>query len=327
MIYRRLGNSGLQLSALSLGSWITFGNQIDDHCAHDLMARAYDAGINYFDNAEGYAAGRSEELMGRILSKLHWPRDTYVVSSKVFWGGDRPNQTGLSKKHVIEACHGAMRRLRVDYLDLYVCNHPDPNTPIEETVRAMDLLVRQGKVLYWGTSEWSAQQITEAHEIAIRHNLVPPNVEQAQYNLLCRKRVEEEYKPLYSDIGLGLTSASPLAAGYLTGKYNQGIPENSRLSRPENVWLLQRWERLRSRGLVQVLEKLSAIAVKIGYPLPALAVAWSLKNLDVSSVITGASAVDQLDQNLVALELLGHLNEEIMSEIDAAIGDFSEFDA
>ncbi len=214
MIYRRLGNSGLQLSALSLGSWITFGNQIDDHRVEAIMGRAYDAGVNFFDNAEGYAAGRSEEVMGKLLDRFHWPRDSFVVSSKVFWGGDRPNQTGLSKKHVVEACNAALRRLRVDYLDLYLCNHPDPNTPVEETVRAMDTLVRQGKVLYWGSSEWTAQQIMEAYGIAIQHHLSPPNLEQSQYNLICRQRVEDEYSRLYTSIGMGLTTSSPLASGW-----------------------------------------------------------------------------------------------------------------
>src|SRR5436190_15344727 len=224
MKYRHLGTSGLQLSELSFGAWVTFAQQISNQTAEELMTIAYDNGANFFDNAEAYAEGRAEIVMGDILKKKGWPRDTFVLSSKVFWGGDLPNQEGLSRKHVFEACHAALRRLQVDYLDLYFCHRPDPNTPIEETVRAMSDLVAQGKVLYWGTSEWSAAEITEAHRIADKLRLVPPTMEQPQYNMFHRERVEQEFAPLYDQFGIGLTTWSPLASGLLTGKYNQGNP-------------------------------------------------------------------------------------------------------
>ena len=229
MEYRRLGKSGLQVSALSFGSWVTFANQIGDNIAEECMKVAYDNGVNFFDNAEAYASGKSEIVMGNILKKMNWDRSSYVLSSKVFWGGKLPNQIGLSRKHVMEACHNALKRLQVDYLDLYYCHRPDKNTPIEETVRAMDTLIQQGKVLYWGTSEWSAQEIMEAYGIARQYNLTPPTMEQPQYNMFHRERFENEYARLYSEIGLGTTIWSPLASGLLTGKYNDGMPKDTRL--------------------------------------------------------------------------------------------------
>lgn len=327
MQYRRLGKSGLQVSALSFGSWVTFGDQSSNKTAESCLELAYDSGINFFDNAEGYAGGQSEEVMGTAISKFGWARDSFVVSSKVFWGGDKPNQIGLSKKHVVEACEAALRRLRVDYLDLYYCHRPDPNTPIEETVRAMDVLIQQGKILYWGTSEWSAQEIMEAYSIARQYNLTPPTMEQPEYNILKRHRFEVEYARLYSQIGLGTTTFSPLAGGILTGKYNEGIPENSRLAYTEFDWMQEKLARLQAQGGIQVLQELAAIAQKLGASLPQLSIAWLLKNPNVSSVILGASRPEQLEQNLKALDILDILNDEIMDEIEIAISRFQEIDA
>jgi len=247
MQYRRLGKSGLQVSELSLGSWVTFGKQVDTGDAKTLMSAAYDAGVNFFDNAEGYESGASEVVMGKALKDLKWGRDSYIVSSKVFWGGQKPTQRGLSRKHVTDACHAALRRLQVDYLDLYFCHRPDVDTPIEETVRAMHDLIQQGKVLYWGTSEWSAQKITEAHAAAREWHLTPPTMEQPQYNLFERAKVEGDYLPLFDTFGLGTTIWSPLASGILTGKYNDGIPADSRVMLPGYEWLRDELNRLRGR--------------------------------------------------------------------------------
>ncbi|MDE0767502.1 MAG: aldo/keto reductase [Opitutaceae bacterium] len=326
MLYRRLGKSGLKVSALSFGSWVTFGQQVGNSVAESCLKTAYDAGINFFDNAEVYANGQSEEVMGAILSKFAWSRDTYLVSSKVFWGGDLPNQTGLSRKHVTEACHAALKRLRVDYLDLYYCHRPDPETPIEETVRAMDTLIQQGKVLYWGTSEWSAQEIMEAYSIARQYNLTPPTMEQPHYNMLRRERVENEYARLYESIGLGTTTFSPLAAGILTGKYLNGIPDDSRLSIENMAFLRDRWDRYSENGIAPVLETLESIAQKIGANLPQLGIAWCLKNPNVSSVILGASKLEQLENNLASLNFLDNLDEELMGEIDIALSPLKELD-
>ena len=326
MLYRRLGKSGLKVSALSFGSWVTFGQQVGNSVAESCLKTAYDAGINFFDNAEVYANGQSEEVMGAILSKFAWSRDTYLVSSKVFWGGDLPNQTGLSRKHVTEACHAALKRLRVDYLDLYYCHRPDPETPIEETVRAMDTLIQQGKVLYWGTSEWSAQEIMEAYSIARQYNLTPPTMEQPHYNMLRRERVENEYARLYESIGLGTTTFSPLAAGILTGKYLNGIPDDSRLSIENMAFLRERWDRYSENGIVPVLETLESIAQKIGANLPQLGIAWCLKNPNVSSVILGASKLEQLENNLASLSFLDNLDEDLMGEIDIALSPLKELD-
>jgi len=326
MLYRRLGKSGLKVSALSFGSWVTFGQQVGNSVAESCLKTAYDAGINFFDNAEVYANGQSEEVMGAILSKFGWSRDTYLVSSKVFWGGDLPNQTGLSRKHVTEACHAALKRLRVDYLDLYYCHRPDPETPIEETVRAMDTLIQQGKVLYWGTSEWSAQEIMEAYSIARQYNLTPPTMEQPHYNMLRRERVENEYAQLYESIGLGTTTFSPLAAGILTGKYLNGIPDDSRLSIENMAFLRDRWDRYSENGIAPVLETLESIAQKIGTNLPQLGIAWCLKNPNVSSVILGASKLEQLENNLASLNFLDNLDEELMGEIDIALSPLKELD-
>ncbi|SKA14222.1 potassium channel beta subunit family protein [Novilysobacter spongiicola] len=323
MQYRRLGSSGLQLSALSFGAWVTFASQVGRSVARDLIATAWDNGINFFDNAEGYANGQAESMMGDVIADLRLPRDGYCVSSKVFFGSasdPRPTQKGLSRKHVTDACHGALQRLRVDYLDLYYCHRPDPDTPIEETVWAMDALVRQGKVLYWGTSEWSATQIREAHRIARHHHLHPPTMEQPQYNLLHRERVELEYAPLYAEFGLGTTTWSPLSSGLLTGKYNDGIPEQTRLGHEGHGWLkrmvlgdaeAQRLERVR---------RFTATAGRLGVAPAPLAIAWCLRNPHVSSVILGASHPEQLLQNLKAVELSDGLDDAAWQQVRAAVG-------
>ncbi len=278
MKYRRLGKAGVKVSELSFGSWLTFGNQIPDDVAEGLMQKCYDNGINFFDNAEGYARGRSELVMGKILRKTGWPRDTWLVSSKVFFGAaeepQKPNQYGLSRKHVFEACHAALRRLQVDYLDFYFCHRPDPETPIEETVRIMSDLVAQGKVLYWGTSEWSAQEIMQSYSVARQYNLVPPTIEQPQYSLLVRERVEKEYARLYLEIGLGTTIWSPLASGLLTGKYNDGIPKGARLGIEANEWLR---EFVFSEQRVAKVKQLASVASDLGISQAVLAVAWCLK--------------------------------------------------
>src|SRR4051794_10166218 len=285
MNYRRLGKSGLQLSELSFGAWVTFAQQITEATAEELMTIAYDAGVNFFDNAEAYAAGQAEIVMGNILKRKGWPRDTFVVSSKVFWGGDRPNQEGLSRKHVMEACHAALRRLQVDYLDLYFCHRPDPDTPIEETVAAMDMLVRQGKVLYWGTSEWPAEAIRTAHRIARANHLVAPQMEQPQYNLFHRDRVEIEYKPLYRELGIGTTTWSPLSSGLLTGKYNDGIPPGSRLDTPGYEWLQRNLVEGDGPARIAKVKRLADVARDLGVSIAQLAIAWCLKNPYVSTVM------------------------------------------
>jgi voltage-dependent potassium channel beta subunit len=323
MLYRPLGKSGLQVSALSFGAWVTFGKQIGDPVARQLMHAAYDAGVNFFDNAEAYADGKAELVMGAILKQSGWRRSSYLVSSKVFfgWEDDRPNQTGLSRKHVVEACHDALRRLQVDYLDLYYCHRPDPAVPVEETARAMHDLIVQGKVLYWGTSEWSPDQIKAAHAACARLGLHAPVVEQPQYNLFHRSRVEKEYAPLYKAPGLGTTIWSPLASGLLTGKYNAGVPQGSRLKAPGMEWL--RDLILQQPGIEKKLAavpKLAAIAAGLDTSLPRLAIAWCLKNPHVSTVILGASRVEQLQENLGALDLLEKLTPALMKRIDAISG-------
>jgi voltage-dependent potassium channel beta subunit len=317
MEYRRLGNAGLQVSALSLGSWVTFGAQIENNLAEQLMVTAYEAGINFFDNAEVYAHGESEIVMGNILKKMAWDRTSYVVSSKVFFGDGRtkPNQRGLSRKHIFEACHDALRRLQVNYLDLFFCHRPDPNTPIVETVWAMNHLIQQGKVLYWGTSEWSAQEITEAHLVAERYNLIGPTMEQPQYNMLHRERFEKEYASLYKNYGLGTTIWSPLASGLLTGKYNNGMPkEETRLSRSE--WLR---EMVLQEERIAKARLLSGFAQELGISATNMSLAWCLKNPHVSTVILGASKLSHLTDNLKALEYVPLLTDEVMAKIDTIL--------
>jgi voltage-dependent potassium channel beta subunit len=319
MEYRRLGRSGLQLSELSLGSWVTFGKQVQEKEAMSLMALAYDAGINFFDNAEGYEAGESEALMGAALEKLGWSRDSYVVSSKVFWGGSKPTQRGLSAKHVTEAAHAALQRLRTDYLDLYFCHRPDIDTPIEETVRAMHNLVTQGKVLYWGTSEWSAQQITEAWGVAREQHLTPPTMEQPQYNLFNREKVESEYLPLYDLMGLGTTIWSPLASGILTGKYNDGMPDDSRMALPGYEWLRRLWESPTGKDRLEKIKRLGVVADEAGLPLAHLALLWCLRNPRVSTVILGASKLAQLEDNLKALDAKDLLTPDLIAAVESIV--------
>lgn len=318
MEYRRLGKSGLQVSVLSLGAWLTFGKQIADNTAEECMKTAYDNGINFFDNAEIYSRGQAEIVMGNSLKKMGWNRDTFVVSSKVFFGtgGKLPNQTGLSRKHVIEACHAALQRLQVDYLDLFFCHRPDKNTPIEETVWTMHNLIEQGKILYWGTSEWSAQEIQEAYGVARQYNLMPPTMEQPQYNLFWRDRVEVEYAKLYQEIGLGTTIWSPLASGILTGKYNDGMPEDTRLGMEGLEWLKD--AHLTQQNLEKV-RQLTVFAQELGTSMALLALAWTIKNPNVSTAITGASKVSQLQENLKALEVVKLLTPEVLAKIEEIV--------
>lgn len=320
MEYRRLGSSGLQISALSLGSWLTFGKQISDDVAEELMSVAYDAGINFFDNAEIYARGQSEIVMGNILKKKGWDRSSYLVSSKVFFGTEgkdaKPNQKGLSRKHVIEGCHGALKRLQVDYLDLYFCHRADKQTPIEETVWAMHQLIMQGKILYWGTSEWDATEILEAISIAKQHHLIGPVMEQPQYNMLTRQKLERDYQHLFKYHGLGTTIWSPLASGVLSGKYNDASPGDTRLSMAGMEWL---HDRVIQDAILTKTRKLKSIADSIGIPQARLALAWCLKNPNVSTVILGASNVKQLQENLHCLDAVNSLTPEIMQSIESVL--------
>ena len=313
MEYRRMGKSGLKLSALSFGSWVTFGSQIQDDTSERLMQMAYENGINFFDNAEAYASGKSEEVMGQILKKMNWTRSTFVVSSKVFWGGDKPNQKGLMRKHVVEACHAALNRLQVEYLDLFYCHRPDEETPIAETVWTMHNLIQQGKILYWGTSEWNAQQITEAHLVAEKYNLIGPSVEQPQYNLLERRKLEKEYLPLFENYGMGTTIWSPLASGVLTGKYLNGIPKGSRMEIESLSWIK---DKVWSSENQEKVKQLNALAQELDVSLTNLSIAWCLKNPNVSSVILGATKTNQLEENLKSLDVLPLLTEEVMANID-----------
>jgi voltage-dependent potassium channel beta subunit len=318
MEYRRLGKSGLKVSELSFGSWITFGNQIEDNTSEQLMKMAYDAGVNFFDNAEVYANGKSEEVMGEILAKMQWPRDTYCISSKVFFGagGDMPTQKGLNRKHVTEACHDALKRLKTDYLDLFFCHRPDKETPIEETVWTMHNLITQGKILYWGTSEWSAQEIMEAHMVAKQHNLIGPTMEQPQYNMLVRQKVEVEFSQIYKTVGLGTTIWSPLASGVLTGKYNDGKEGETRLKRAELSWLN---EKLLIEQTLEKVKQLTTLAKDLGISMPHMALAWCLKNENVSTVILGASKTSQLEENLKAAEVKSKLTPEVMEKIEGIL--------
>jgi voltage-dependent potassium channel beta subunit len=315
MEYRKLGKTGLKVSALSLGSWLTFGNQISDETAKELMYTAYDQGINFFDNAEGYAEGKSEIVMGKILKASGWERDSFIVSSKVFFGagGTKPNQTGLSRKRIIEACHAALHRLQVNHLDLYFCHRHDPEAPVEETVWSMHNLVQQGKILYWGTSEWSAQQITEAHLIAKQHHLIGPVVEQPQYNMFHRYRVEVDYADLYNGLGLGTTVWSPLASGLLTGKYSNGIPEDARLKMDHLNWLK---ELALTEDKLNKVKKLQTLADQLHLSLAQLSIIWCLSNPHVSTVILGASKVQQFTENLKTISLQTLLTNEVKVEIE-----------
>jgi voltage-dependent potassium channel beta subunit len=320
MEYRFLGSSGLQVSALSFGSWVTFGTQMGEDVAYDCMKAALDAGVNFFDNAEAYAGGQSETIMGQVIKKAGWRRSDLVVSTKIFWGGDGPNNTGLSRKHILEGASAALARLQMDYVDLIFCHRPDKFTPIEETVRAMSYLVNQGKAYYWGTSEWSARQISEAYHIARREHLVPPTMEQPQYNMFHRERVEKEYAPLYAEFGLGTTIWSPLASGLLTGKYNAGIPEGTRATLPGYEWLRQRFEGDQARRDVEKVKQLMPVADELGCSMAQLALAWCFKNPNVSTVITGASRPGQVTENMLALDVAPKLTDAVMERIEAILG-------
>lgn len=319
MEYRRLGKSGLQLSELSFGSWLTFGKQIGNNTAERLMKYAYDQGVNFFDNAEIYARGESEKVMGKVLKKMKWDRDTYTVSSKVFFGyngliDSKPTQKGLNRKHVTEACHQALKRLQVDYLDLYFCHRPDKETPIEETVWAMHNLITQGKVLYWGTSEWSSQEIMEAHMVAKQHRLIGPTMEQPQYNMFHRDKVEVEFSQIYKGVGLGTTIWSPLASGVLSGKYNaKKQPKNTRLDMDGLEWLK---DRVLVKDSLKKVDKLMALAKQLDLTLPVMALAWCLKNNNVSTVILGASKLAQLKENMQAVNAKAKLTAEVMEKIE-----------
>ncbi len=317
MNYRRMGKAGLKLSALSLGAWVTYGGQVGQEMAEQCMAAAYEHGVNFFDNAEAYADGNAEIVMGNVIKKLGWRRESIVVSTKVFWGGDGPNDRGLSHKHIIEGVNAALRRLQMDYVDLVFCHRPDPETPIEETVRAMDVIVRQGKAFYWGTSEWSAADIMAADGIARRYGLTPPSMEQPQYNMFARERFEKEYAPLYKELGYGTTIWSPLASGLLTGKYNTGIPADSRAALPGYEWL--RNNMLKPERIEKV-KRLAPIAADLGCTLAQLGLAWCLSNPNVSTVITGATRPAQVHENMAALEVAPKLTEDVLTAIEDVLG-------
>lgn len=318
MEYNNLGKSGLQISRLSLGSWLTFGKQIGDDVAEKLMDIAYENGINFFDNAEIYARGQSEIVMGSILKKKNWSRDTFLVSSKVFFGtgGQLPTQKGLSRKHIIEGCHQALERFQLDYLDLFLCHRPDKQTPIEETVWAMHQLVMQGKILYWGTSEWSAQEIMEAHMFAKHNHLIGPIVEQPEYNMFCRNKIEVEFAQMYKTVGLGTTIWSPLASGILSGKYNDSFPTDTRLGMEGLDWLK---DKNFTAERIEKVKKLTDLAKELNLNLPVMSLAWCLKNPHVSTVILGASKEQQLVENLKALEAKELLTDDVMEKIDAIL--------
>lgn len=320
MEYRRLGSSGLKLSVLSYGSWVTFANQVDKEKAKELMRTAYDVGVNFFDNAEVYADGQSEEIMGSALADLGFSRDSYCVSSKVFWGGEHVTQKGLHRKHIMEACHKALKRLRVDYLDLYFCHRPDEDTPIIETVWAMHHLVEQGKILYWGTSEWSAQQIAEAILLAEKNNLIPPTMEQPQYNMFSRQRLEGEYLSLFEKYSYGTTIWSPLAGGILSGKYNTQIPQKSRANVSGLEWFRERITSKEGQEQLEKVKKMTTISHQLGCSMTQLAIAWCLNNPNVSTVLLGASSISQLKENLKSLDFQNKIDTSIMDDIDEILG-------
>ncbi len=317
MEYRYMGKTGLQLSVLSFGSWVSFHKQIDDSVADELMGIAYDNGINFFDNAEVYALGESEKMMGRVLKKKNWDRTSYTVSSKAFWGwrgkDNKPNQAGLSRKHLVEACHEALQRLQMDYLDMYFCHRPDKGTPVEETVWTMHNLIQQGKILYWGTSEWSGVEIMEAHRVAHQYGLIGPSMEQPQYNLLERNKMENEFLLLFKTVGMGTTIWSPLASGLLSGKYNNGIPEGSRFAIEGFDWLKDRWMQ---ESFLEKINKLSNLAKDLGISMAQLSIAWCIKNPHVTTAILGATRKEQLLENLKALDAVEKLTTEVMQQID-----------
>lgn len=317
MHYRRLGRSGLKVSEISLGSWVTFGTQVDEKKAVSLLQAAYEQGINYFDNADIYADGKAEIIMGKAIKSM--TRTELVLSSKVFWPtSPGPNARGLSRKHIMESVHASLKRMDVDYFDLYFCHRYDPDTPIEEVVQTMNTLIQQGKILYWGTSEWEASYIAQAYGVARQYDLIPPTMDQPQYNLLHRKRVEDTLMPLARDLGIGLTTFSPLAYGILTGKYNEGIPEGSRATLENYGWVRDRITPER----IERVKKLQLIARDLGVTPGQLAIAWILRRKEVSTVITGASRPEQLDENLGAAEIVDRVDNDLLERIDAAVEGF-----
>ncbi len=317
MNYRRLGRSGLRVSELSLGAWVTYGGQVGEDMARACMKAAYDAGVNFFDNAEAYANGNAEIVMGNVVKKAGWRRESLVISTKIFWGGQGPNDKGLSHKHIIEGVDNALRRLQMDYVDLVFCHRPDPNTPIEETARAMDIVIRQGKAFYWGTSQWSAADIMRADGLARQYGLTPPTMEQPQYNMFERERMEKEYLPIFRDLGYGTTIWSPLASGLLTGKYNRGIPPDSRAALKGYEWIR---ESILTSERIKKVKQLQPIAADLGGTLAQLAIAWCLKNPNVSTVITGASRVEQVDENMKALGIVPKLTPKVLERIEEVLG-------
>ena len=319
MEYRNLGRSGLKVSALSFGAWVTFGTQIGEDAATDLMATAFDHGVNFFDNAEVYADGQAETMMGDVIQRLGWKRSDIVLSTKIFWGGDGPNDRGLSRKHIVEGTRAALARLQTDYVDLVYCHRPDVHTPIEETVRAMNHLIDQGMAFYWGTSEWTAEQIRQAYEVAVREHLVPPTMEQPEYNMLRREKVEHEFLPLYRDFQLGLTTFSPLASGFLTGKYDDGVPEGSRADLEDYQWLRERLESAAWQEKLEKIRRLKPVADDLGVTRAQLALAWCVRNPNVSSVITGASKPQQIEQNMTALDVAGKLTDDVLEQIESIL--------
>ena len=319
MEYRRLGKSGLRVSELSYGSWVTFSFQLDKAKAKKTMKHAYDAGINFFDNAEVYAGGESEKIMGAALKELGLKRDTYTVSSKVFFGGQLVTQRGLNAKHIRDGCDAALKRLKLDYLDLFFCHRPDFHTPVEETVRAMDVLVKQGKILYWGTSEWPADRIREAYLIAYKYGLTPPAMEQPEYNMFNRMKMEKEYLGLFDSEGMGTTIWSPLASGVLTGKYNSGVPKGSRMSLPEYKFLRDKLESKEGSDRLNKVKRLGKVADRLGVSLAQLSLAWCLKNKNVSTVILGATNTKQLDENLKSIQYKDLLTDSVMGRIESIL--------
>lgn len=319
MQYRHLGRSGLRVSALSFGSWVTFGDQFGEDTAYACMRAAFEAGVNFFDNAEAYAQGEAETIMGRVIKRAGWKRSDLVISTKIFWGGAGPNDRGLSRKHIFEGMFGALERLDLDYVDLVFCHRPDLHTPIEETVRAMSDVVTSGMAFYWGTSEWSAEQIRHAHGFATAAGLVPPTMEQPQYNMLTRDRVEREYAPLYHDLGLGTTIWSPLASGILTGKYNDGIPADSRFGHEKYSWLQRVIAGEQGQRKLAAARGVAMVAAELGCTPAQLALAWCLKNPHVSTVITGASRASQVAENMAALAVVPALTDEVMQRLEAIL--------
>jgi voltage-dependent potassium channel beta subunit len=316
MEYRYLGKSGLQVSALSLGAWVTYGGQVGEEVAYQCMQAAIEAGVNFFDNAEAYAGGKAETVMGNIIKKAGWKRSDLVISTKIFWGGRGPNDRGLSRKHVIEGAIAALDRLQLDYIDLIFCHRADIHTPIEETVRAMNYLINQGKAFYWGTSEWTPEKIMEAYMVARREHLIPPLMEQPEYNMFSRKRVERHYAHLYQEIGLGTTIWSPLDSGILTGKYNQGVPKDSRLDLDGLDWLREGYESEEGKEKIKKVEMLMPIAGQLECTMAQLALAWCLKNPDVSTVITGASRPEQVTENMASLDVVPKLTDQVKDQIE-----------